>query len=79
MTDTQTDAATRLAQEIHARRTGQAAEEANLKDHPTYVRAKKYREQDAARINGMVIALTFILGVPHHMASAEDFITACTS
>lgn len=77
--DTATERITRLAQEIAALRLGLKAEESNLADHPTYVRARKYREQDSARINGMVIALTFMLGCPRDMAAAEAFIRGVTA
>jgi hypothetical protein len=68
--------ATRLANEIKHRRIGLANEDTQAEGTTLrhYARAKKYREQDAARINGMVIALTFALGSPNDMAKAEAFI-----
>lgn len=66
--------ARKLAADIKARRLGLEAEKANLGDHPSYVRAKKYRDEDAARINGMVIGLTFAIGDPLNMQAAEDLI-----
>jgi hypothetical protein len=70
--------ATRLALEIKHRRIGLANENAQAEGETLrhYARAKKYREQDAARINGMVIGLTYVLGIPFDMAKAEEFIAA---
>lgn len=67
-----------LADEIRARRTGldnedRQAEGTTLRH---YARAKKYREQDRARVNGMVIALSYVLGEPLDMPKAEEFIAA---
>jgi hypothetical protein len=75
------DGVRNLAEEIHARRLGLAGEEANLAPggHATYVRAKKHREEDRARINGMVIALTFVLGRPLDIPAAEAFIAEVTA
>jgi hypothetical protein len=68
--------ARKLADAVKAQRIGLDNEDA-LADgivHRSYARAKKYREQDRARINGMVIALTYVLGKPNDMALAETFI-----
>jgi hypothetical protein len=40
----------------------------------SYARAKKYRDQDRAKVNGMRIALTFVLGRPNDMQLADAFI-----
>lgn len=71
--------ARKLADEIKARRNGRAIEEAYLDPssrhyRPSYVPSKRIREQEDARINGMVIALTFILGRPNDKQLAEQFI-----
>lgn len=65
-----------LADEIAAQRRGLAHEESDeMKTyHPTYVRAKKHRDAERNRINGMVIALTYMLGRPLDMQLAEEFI-----
>jgi hypothetical protein len=68
--------ARKLADDIKARRTGLDNEDrlANGIELSHYARAKKYREQDRARVNGMVIALTYMLGSPLDMRLAEQFI-----
>lgn len=37
-------------------------------------RALKYRDRDRAKINGMRIALSYLLGVPLHMQLTDAFI-----
>lgn len=68
----------RLASEIKHQRIGLRNEDAQAEGivHRSYARAKKYRDMDRARINGMVIALTYVLGEPLNMAVAEAFIEA---
>lgn len=65
-----------IADEIKHRRNGLNYEESeNMRlYHPTYVRARKHRDQDRSQINGMVIALTYVLDRPNDMTLAEAFI-----
>lgn len=71
-----TDAARALADDIHARRNGLDNEDrlAAGVALSSYARARKWRDQDRARVNGMVIGLTYLLGSPLDMAAAEQFI-----
>lgn len=41
----------------------------------SYARSKKIRDQERARLNGMKLALTYVLGRPYDMQLAEAFIT----
>ncbi len=66
-----------LADDIKGRRTGLANEELLLigrGPHTKLCRPAKYRNLDRALINGMVIALTYLLGRPSDMQLAEAFI-----
>jgi hypothetical protein len=65
-----------LADEIKHLRTGLDNEDkqaagVELRHH---ARAKKWRDQDRAKIQGMVIALSFLLGRPNDVQLAEEFI-----
>jgi len=68
-----------LADEIRKRRAGLENERAQ-KDpasphyRPSYPRAEKWIKQDECTVNGMKIALTFLLGVPMDMQLAEMYI-----
>lgn len=69
--------ARQLAHDIKGRRNGLASEELLLigrGPHTKLCRPAKYRDLDQARINGMVIALTYLLGRPSDMQLAEAFI-----
>ncbi len=72
-------AARKPTEDIAARRRGQAAEEANLLPggHPTYARCKRDRDQDSARVNGIVIALTYLLGSPARHAAGRGVHQGC--
>lgn len=66
-----------LADEIKARQSGLEREEALLIQRgprTRYARAKRDRDAERSLINGMVIALTCILGRPNDMQLAEAFI-----
>lgn len=68
-----------LADDIKGRRNSLADEDAKAdpasrRYQPTYARAKEYRDEDRIRINGMVIALSHLLGRPLDMHLAEEFI-----
>lgn len=40
----------------------------------SHARAKKYRDQDRAKINGYRIALSYVLGCPLNMPKTDAFI-----
>lgn len=69
--------ARQLADEIKAQRKGLDEEDAQAAGvvHRSYARAKKYRDQDRAKLRGMVIAISFMLGRPNDVPLAEEFIT----
>jgi hypothetical protein len=68
--------ARRIADEIKARTNGLAVEESHLTPggHSTFVRARKWRDQDRSEINGMRIALSFVLGNGFDMHLTDEFI-----
>jgi hypothetical protein len=68
--------AARLALEIAYQTTGLDNEDKQAEGEALrhYARAKKHRDADRARINGMTIALTYVLGRPMDMAVARAFI-----
>lgn len=68
--------ARQLADEIKARTRGLNHEDvqAITPGWMNHARARKYRDQDRARVNGMTIALTYLLGRPLDMQLAEKFI-----
>ncbi len=71
------EAAWQLANEIGKWRKGLQSEEEMLTSrgpHTCYVRARKYRDLDQARINSTVIALTCVLDAPPDMRRTEAFI-----
>lgn len=76
MDDKTADLARRLAVDIRARINGLDNEDrlADGEQLRHYARARKYREQDRARVNGMIIGLTYMLGAPLDMAGAQLFI-----
>lgn len=68
--------ARQLASEIRHRRIGLANEDLTAAGiiHRSYARSKKLRDEDRARLNGMVLALTYVLGKPSDMQAAEALI-----
>lgn len=68
--------ARRLADEIKARTRGLDHEDvqAVTPGWMSHARAKKHRDQDRARVNGMTIALTYMLDAPLDMELARQFI-----
>lgn len=69
-------AAEAIAKEIYARRKGLDGEDrlAAGEALKSYARARKWRDLDRAQVNGMVIALTYVLDRPLDMVRAEDYI-----
>ena len=75
--ETTRERAEKLAEDIRAERIGLDGEDARAEPGTplrSYSRAKKYREQDRAKLNGMRIALSYLLGVPMDMQLADAFI-----
>lgn len=66
--------ARQLADDIRHTRAGLDNEDRLAADHRVHARAKKWRDLDRAKLNGMVIALTFVLGQPRDLQLAEQFI-----
>lgn len=76
LTDEREKVARQIANEIKHLRTGLAVEDGQAEGivHRSYARSKKLRDQDRAKIQGMVIAMTYALGRPNDMQLAEQFI-----
>lgn len=71
-----TKIAEQLADEIRARTKGLDHEDvqAVTPGWMSHARAKKYRDQDRAQVNGMRIALSYVLGCPLDMQKTDAFI-----
>ncbi len=66
-----------IATEIRARRDGLADDERRARRHPRsrQILTRRQRENEAAFINGLLLALTHAIGRPYDISSAEQLIS----
>jgi hypothetical protein len=77
LSDQAEEVARQIADEITARRNGLLRDEDNRRDrgpHTSYALTVTQRKQEEYQINGMRIALTYVLGRPLDMHLGEAFI-----
>lgn len=70
------EVAAAIVTEIWARREGLAGDERQARRHPRsrYLLSKRGRQMEAALIDGLLLALTYVIGQPHDIGAAEQLI-----